>query len=300
MNAPNEDGDPTLVVDGVQGEVTSSEDGTSWFFTPTSPLSPSTAYSATFSYCRGDATFNFTTSSLGEPLEGAAADLVDTSLLLNLEDGRVVIPEGVGAVLEPYLGEVKLYLKILSADATDIEIMGAVADSDTGAQDYCSPTLPFPEADFTSSPYFQLGPDTLDFAIAGYEATIQDMLLAGTVGSDGTWIGGMVLEGRIDTRPLVEIVFDDEDDPGAICDFVLGFGISCIECSDGDADPYCLDLKAVDFTASAVDLNVETIELEDCHEECADTWNKDGSLSNPECTLAPVDTDTDTTTTGGG
>ncbi len=296
LNKPNEDGEPTLTLDGVSGEVTSNEEGTTWYFKPDAPLEPLTSYTVGFSYCRGDAGYSFTTSALGKPLTIEPSELTGTVMQLNLEDGRVVIPEGVGAVLEPYLGEVTIFLEVLSADASEITVMGAIADEDTGAQDFCSPSLAFPPADFTASPYFQLGPETLDFEIAGYAATIEDMLLGGTVADDGTWIGGGILRGKVDTRPLVSVVFDDEDDPNAICDFVLGFGVECIDCGSDGTETYCLELMAVDFTASAVDLDLEEIELEDCHLECADTWTDTGALSNELCDLEPVETGTGTET----
>ncbi len=137
--------------------------------------------------------------------------------------------------------------------------------------------------------------------MAGYSVTIDDLLISGTFAPDGSYFGGGTLSGLIDTRPLVSLVFDDEDDDNAICDFILGFGVSCVACPNGDGD-YCLELKAVDLVADQLTSDVETIAYEDCHLECADTWTDTGALSNPECDLesgGTTGTGTATGTAGG-
>ena len=57
----------------------------------------------------------------------------------------------------------------------------------------------------------------------------------------GARIGGLSLEGVVDTRPLAPLV-DDGGDPGVICDLSVSFGATCIPCgSDGEA--YCLPFR---------------------------------------------------------
>ncbi len=297
LSKPHDD-DATITVQGVNGTTEWNDDRTTAYFHHDG-LAPSTSYSATISYCRGDATVNFTTSDLGIAIADESG-LVGRAYSLDLSSGRVVVPEGVGAALAPYL-EFEILVSVKDLTGTDLTITGAIGDDDNpGTQDYCTPTFDFPAADFTGSPFFQLGPQRTEIAVAGYEVTIDDLLISGTFSSDGSYFGGGVLSGLIDTRPLVGLVFDDEDDENAICDFILGFGVSCVTCPDGSGD-FCLELKAVDLVAEDSGATVEDIALEDCHEQCSDTWTDTGANSNAECDLeqpAVPDTDTDTDTTG--
>jgi hypothetical protein len=292
LSKPHEE-DATLTVEGLDGTVEWNDDRTTIFFNHDG-LAPSTSYSATLSYCYADATVNFTTSDLGTEL---AVDITGRTYSLDLSSGRIVVPEGVGAALAPYL-EFEILAAVNEIVDNNLLMNGAIGDDENpGTQDYCSPTIEFPSADFTSSPYFQLGPQTTTIAIAGYSVTIDDLLISGTFASDGSYFGGGILSGLIDTRPLVELVFDDEDDPNAICDFILGFGVSCVSCPSGEGD-FCLEIKAVDLLAEEAETPIEEIEFEDCHLQCSDTWDKTGANTNPECTLVqPPDTSTCTDTT---
>lgn len=284
------DEDATLSVDGVNGTVEWNADRTTIYFHHDG-LAPATSYSATLSYCRGDATVNFTTSELGSALD---TDILGRTYSIDLSSGRIVTPEGVGAALAPYL-DFEILAGVKEIDGDSLVIAGAIGNEDVpGTQDYCAPTIDFPPADFSGSPYFQLGPQTTTIAVAGYSVDIDDLLISGTFAPDGSYFGGGILSGLIDTRPLVSLVFDDEDDENAICDFILGFGVSCVTCPNGEGD-FCLELKAVDLLAEEAANPVEEIALEDCHLECADTWDKSGANTNAECTLAkPGDTDTST------
>lgn len=274
------DPDPTatLSVDGVTGTSSLNEDGDVVTFTPSAPLAPSTTYSASLSYCRGDATVSFTTSGLG----GTIADPSDLNgrvynLDLQAEDVRIVIPEGVGSVLESYL-DVTLFIQVSEANGSELSMFGAVANEDASAQDYCSPTLDFPTASFTEAPYFEVGPQTTTIAVAGYTVTIDDLFISGTFAADGSYWGGGVLAGSVDTRPLVDLVEEGGED-GAICEIVSGFGVACEICP-GDGQPYCLSIKAIGLGGDEVTTTtLEEITQSDCHEMCPD------SAANPECTL---------------
>ncbi len=263
----------SMDADGVSGTSWRSDDDKTVFFQPDAPLAPSTPYSYTVSYCTADVVIDFTTSGLGEDIADVDG-LVGQVYELDLASGRIVVPEGVGSVLESYL-TVQVLLEVLSS-GDEIEFLGAIADEDNpGTQDFCIQTLEFPEAaDFSDAPYFVIGPATTTISVADYEVTIEDLEISGTFSADGTWFGGAVFAGSIDTRPLAELVGDDEEED-AVCNLVAGFGVSCIECPD--STPYCLKIRAVDLSAIAVDTDVEEVAVEDCHESCAD------SCDNAEC-----------------
>ena len=270
------DTDTTAVasIDGVTGDSSLNADGDVVTFTPDTPLSASTSYTASLDYCTGTTSINFTTSNVGDPVD--AAGLSGNVYALALDSGRIVIPEVAGSILGEYLAYT-IFISVDSADAQNIQMLGAVADEDDPSmQDYCLPTLPFPQADFTGNPYFQIGPETTTIDVAGYSITIDDLLISGAFAADASFVGGAQLGGFIDTRPLVGLI-DEKGGDDAICSLVSGFGVSCIECSDGQ--PYCLELLAVDLTAESSNASVEEIELEDCHAQCPD------SKDNPDCTL---------------
>jgi hypothetical protein len=276
-----------LSIEGVEGTSWRNERNDIVFFKSTDDLSPSTAYTAAISYCTGDAAVNFTTSALGETLE-ASVDLTATTYSLDLQSGRVVIPEGVGAVLQEYL-DFQILVQPTSVEGGEITLMGAVPaeESSPVSQDYCSPSIPFPAADFSNAPSFVFGPQSTTIEAAGYSITIDDLMISGTFSGDGEWFGGATLAGEIDTRPLVPILFEGEDDPNAICEFIEGFSVFCVPCEGDEAVPFCLEIEAQDLIAEATGGPVvEYIELEDCHTECADTWDENGDYTNPECTIA--------------
>ncbi|MCB9759519.1 MAG: Ig-like domain-containing protein [Alphaproteobacteria bacterium] len=266
--------DATIAVDGVTGTTWTNEDGDVVYFTPDAPLAPSTEYTATITTCQ-DTPITFSTSALGTTI-GDVTSLNSATYTLDLQSGRIVIPPGVGSVLESYL-EVTLFMQVEDANSTDISIFGAVADDAGTAQDYCTETLDFPVADFSEAPFFVVGPETTELAVAGYEITIEDLLISGTFAADGSYWGGGVLAGQVDTRPLVDLVEEGGED-NAICEIVAGFGVACETCP-GDGEPYCLSIKAVELSGEETSVTIETIEMSDCHANCPDSAN------NPDCTL---------------
>lgn len=285
LSKADPDGNPTvMLMDGagtmVQGTTSYNDSGTKVFFTPSAPLTPGGSYSATLSYCRGDVEIPFTCSSVGEPLSGGPESLIGSVYGIDLANGRVVIPEGVGDVLTQYI-DFLILAGVNNANATSLEIQGALADeADPTHQDYCEPSIAFPTADFSEAPYFIIGPQNTQLEVAGFSVSIDALKVAGTFASDGSQFAGGELSGLINTIPLVDLLFPGSTDPNAVCSFIAGFGVSCIDCSDGSG-PYCLELLAVDLVAERVSgaPPVEIIEQEDCHQNCA------ASSKNPYCTL---------------
>ena len=272
------DEDPTaeITMDGVDGTSTRNEDNDVVIFTPSAPLSPSTAYTAVLNYCSGTPDLTFTTSALGSGISDPSS-LNNTAFALDLKAGRIVIPEGVGSVLESYL-DVVIYMEVAEATSSNIRMFGALADeADPTHQDYCSPTIDFPEADFSNAPFFSIGPESTTIAVAGYEVTIDDLAISGTFAADGSYWGGGTLSGSVDTRALVDLIEEGGED-NAVCEIVAGFGVACETCSS-DGQPYCLSIKAIELGGEQVSADLEVIAESDCHANCAE------SVNNPECTL---------------
>lgn len=265
-----------ITMEGVAGTSYRNEDNDVVYFTPSAPLAPSTSYTAVLNYCSGTTDLTFTTSGLGATI-GDPSSLNDKVYSLDLKAGRIVIPEGVGSVLESYL-DVVIYMEVAEATGSDIRMFGALADeADPTHQDYCSQTIEFPVADFSEAPFFSIGPDDTTISVAGYSVTIDDLVISGTFAADGSYWGGGTLSGSVDTRALVDLIEEGGED-GAVCDIVAGFGVACETCSS-DGQPYCLSIKAIELGGEQVSADLESIAQSDCHENCPD------SAANPECTL---------------
>ena len=268
-----------LSIEGVSGVSTLNSRMDTVYFTPDDTLESNTTYTATLDYCSGSPSIDFTTSSLGASLEDGV-DITQMTYRLDLQSGRVVVPEGVGAVLQDYL-DFQILIQPTAVENNTISMVGALASEvDNDFQDYCDPTIDFPVADFSAAPYFQIGPQSTTIAVTDYSLTIENLLISGTIADDGSWFGGATLSGEIDTRPLVPLLFEGEDDENAICDFILGFGVSCIPCFGDEDVPFCLEILAIELEAdTTAGPNVEAIDMADCHEEC------DASIDNDECML---------------
>lgn len=243
-------------------------------WTPSAPLAPLTAYSATLSYCGGDATINFTTSDLGTSIADAQT-LLGRTYNLALGDARIVEPAGIGSLLGQYL-TVDILTGVAEVSDTNLTIIGSlgVADSDPPIQDFCNPTIPFPEADFTDAPYFLIsgaGTDT-HIQVAGYDVVIQDLIISGTFAPDGSYYGGGVLEGTIDTRAFDKLVSDDAEE-GAVCGLAPSFGVECQACPGGAGD-FCLSILADSIIAEEVS---GTSLVEQAGNDCTgcETWTED-------------------------
>lgn len=240
-----------------------SEDGLRVVWELSAPLDSGASYSATLHYCGGDPSITFTTSSLGTPLENPD-DLVGSAYVVDLTAARIVEPPGIGAVLSSYL-TTDILIGVTGFSGSDVEMMGAIAieGSSPPSQDYCTSSIDFPPADFSESPFFEIGPQDTTLSVAGYEIEIQSLLINGTFAANAEYFDGGVLSGTIDTRPLAPLL-DDSGNEGAICDLAINFGAACIPCPSDD-QPFCLTLVADQIYAEKVDgVTLYPISAGDC------------------------------------
>jgi hypothetical protein len=229
----------------VSGVTTFNNESGVLAFTPDSALSPSTAYTASLSYCGGDIEVGFTTSMLGSPLSDGPAGLVDRTFVVDLGAANFVEPAGVGSLIGQFLSQ-NILLGVVSADDTELVMRGAVSLESSTEQDFCNPSIEFPEtADFSESPYFQIGPEDTVLSAAGFDINIRQLRISGDIAPDYSYFGGGILEGEIDARDLVVILSSEgiisDEDPSAVCELIAPFGVICGPCvSDGAA--YCLNI----------------------------------------------------------
>ena len=102
----------------------------------------------------------------------------------------------------------------------------------------------------------------------GVIVTVGDLELTGTFSADGSYFGGGVFTGLVDTRPL-SLAQNPEGDGTDLCVLVSGFGVACADCPT-DGEPFCLSLVADGITAEARE-GADVVEvLEYNCEGCAD------------------------------
>lgn len=251
--------DSAKVTSDVPGTQTMSDDGKTIYYTPSAPLEPDTSYTVTLTYCGGVVDLDFTTSSLGKEIEPSV--LVGKTFALDSAKANIVEPAGVGAALSSLL-TTKVLAGVVSADASKVQMIGAIATDGTTDQDYCNPSIPFPEADFTEAPYFKIGPADTTLSISGADILVQDLEITGTFASDASSFGGGTLKGTIDARDIAAALPDLGYDAAGLCDLIAGFGASCMACSD--TQPYCLGLVADSIVADGVSGTLVEVADKDC------------------------------------
>ena len=248
---------------------TSSVDGDTVTFAPSAALMPNSSYTAELSYCGSPEPVSvaFTTSDLGEAL---TADLVGKTYAVDLGSGNFVQPAGVGELIGGLL-ENDILIGIKSVDGDTMGIRGALSVEESSAQDYCSETLEqFPDADFSAAPYFEIPQGDVTISVAGITATIQGLSVSGTFAADGSYFGGGELMGQLDARELVDVVAEaglDAESADEICNLLLGFGVQCVACSDGE--PYCATLEVNRLVADETGETLGLVCEGDCHESCS-------------------------------
>ncbi len=266
LDDPDESGPSIVLTQGgteVAGTTWTSEDLEVVYFTPDEPLAPATSYEATLSYCVGDATIDFTTSSLGEDL---GADILDKTYVIDLASARFVEPAGVGELIGEFV-TMNVLVGVAAIDGSDITMMGALSVEGGTDQDFCTPTFDL-AADFAETPYFVIAADSIDLSVAGYVIPLQDFEVSGTFAADGSYFGGGILAGSVDARDIVEMI-DEVDTWEDACNLTASFGAPCIACSDGVEA--CLSLRADQILAEEnVGQVLEEVTEEGTHPNCVE------------------------------
>ena len=260
-----EDPAASLSLTGPDGEVAGSSavNGTKVTFTPDAALAPSTAYTASLSYCNSEDPVDvaFSTSALGEDL---TVSLVGKTYAVDLASGNFVQPPGIGSLLGG-LFENNILLSV-TAEGDTLEFIGALSEEGSTAQDTCSETFAdFPTAEFSNAPMFEVPEADLSLSISGFSATIYSLSVSGTFAADGSYFGGGELSGELDARQLVDIVgglMDGVESADDVCGLVAGFGVSCSECSS-DGEAYCVNLEVNRLVANETGETLVAITADD-------------------------------------
>jgi hypothetical protein len=266
----------SVTVTGAAGDVagTTSVEGATLYFTPSAPLAAAAQYTATVSFCEATdepkaPSISFSTGPLGDVVADPAS-LEGRTYTVALSQARFVKPEGVADLL---LGQLTsdILIGVTATEGTSLKMGGALSTVIGGPQDFCNPSIDFPEAaDFSDNPLFQVGPADVIIAAAGFDIPINSLMISGAFASDGSYFGGGILAGQLDARSLAPLVAEllGSDDPDEICVLLQSFSVSCNAC-DSDGAVYCVDVYVDSIRADEkADTVLECVDEQDCHPSC--------------------------------
>lgn len=217
--------------------------------TPTEHLQASTAYELHVNICETDLLVPFTTSMYGAPLEIDPSALVGNTYIILLTEARFVQPAGAEALLGLVFNKPLLFgvTQASTKSITFVATEGRTLPTGGYEQVMSSDVWDFPEADFTTTPYFAAVSDDIVFSWQDYLVPVGDFRLDGIFAPDGSSYGGGTVRGLADTRNLSE--YYDTGNPAYICEDILAtWGIYCQDCGGGD--PYCIYIEAENIEAA--------------------------------------------------
>ncbi len=224
------------------GVVSASEDGLTVTWTPTEALARETSYSVIVTACGDEVTSGFTT--VGAP---TAAPIVGRTYDVEL-DGRDLTwnspSSTVASLLVGNIDTTSLLFMVEDASDTTIDLVAAGGYDARGStlQYPCAPPIDFPEGDFSSNPRFDVGPLDASLAASGLTVPLYAFTVDGRFEADASAMRDVHVRGLIDVRDLGAATgFGD------VCALLPAFGISCVDCPDGEAQ--CLELDVVDASA---------------------------------------------------
>jgi hypothetical protein len=161
------------------------------------------------------------------------SDLVGRTYRLDVSGANWVEPANIGTLISDLLGSVQILAMPVDEDATHIDWLVALAGS--GVQAQCLPSQVAPSTVWVD-PDFELAPFDLELDRAtglGFE----DLEVAGAFSSDLSRLDGVTIRGRMDTRPLVDVIEPGGPDD-VFCILASSLGVTCIPCTDGGE--FCL------------------------------------------------------------
>jgi len=224
----------------------------------TAELTGATEYVMTVN-CLEEETVGFTTSEYGVPLTISPDELLNRTYELDLPGAYFKEPTGVGALLGTYLENPLLAspVAITDTEITMLVAQGLWDDEGVASQDLGMDVFPFPPSDWVSAPYFSGDTEQIIVTYATSssvtEIVIHDVHLEGTFAADGSSLGGAWASGLADTRnlgPLLDLP-GASDSPSVVCDYLISFGLPCLDCGDGEE--LCLYMEAYFDDAPVVD-----------------------------------------------
>ena len=243
FSAPVTDDQVSVTLDpAVNGALLVTGGGQAATWTPLAPLARDTTYTVTVTTCdvASDSTFTTVGEAITAPIVGRTYD-VD----LAGRDLTWVKPNATaGAILVGQLETQNFLFHVQAADATSIDLVGAVAYEDRGSvyQYECAPALDFAPGTFASNPFFHVGPQDSELSASGITVPMLGLEVEGRFAADASAIEDVTLTGLIDVAELGALL--GTSDP---CSYLAFLSITCVECPDGSDT--CVELEVQDASA---------------------------------------------------
>jgi len=245
-----------IVVADFDGVQSTRGDGSVLVYTPTVPLQPETRYTAGLEYCHGTPEIEFTTSSMGKPIDDPQS-LVGNMYSINMLNARFLAGKEV-AETATSLFDRRLLASVTSVDGDWLHLrIGKASEEDIHRQDYCARTVDLPAANFTNTPWFHLTDNAVDFNAYASELSLLQFQLSGTFSQDGKDLGGISMQTYVDARDMANLVTGQTAD--SLCEIVGNLYIACEPCPT-DGHSYCFALTFDSLSASVGDGDLESVE----------------------------------------
>ena len=240
-------------------------------FQPDVPLQPSTQYQISVSYCGSEAPaqIDFSTSDVGSPLNGGTTILEERSYVVDLNQGTVIEPLGIGEFLQTLLNN-KFLIDVQQVNPTQAFVRMALSKTNTTQQNHCVPTIEdFPIVELEEAPYFTLSGTNIPIVIDQYQLLLYEFSTLGTINPQGTEFVEMDAYGILDLREVFPILQDFNLNAETVDDFVTyleELSVEITSCSD--AQKYCMTIVMSDLKAQEIQQNVTAVCAPNCHAEC--------------------------------
>ena len=259
--------DPTaVVVADVDGETSVSADGLRIVFTSDVPFDAARAYTVGLDYCFGKPEISFSTSVYGAALE-PSTDLEGRLFSFSFAAGDYTIGDSAGELIGAVLGRPVL-IQLQDTDGPYLDVVAAVGKVDTSPveQDTCSRTILINHVSTDTLPFISGGVEDRIFGAHGGVLRFDSFDFTGTIGADGTSIGGVTYDAVLGVEEMVDLLpeFGDEDD---LCLLANNLQIPCEPCA-ADADKPCIHIAAEHIPATLVAGSIVEIDTAGTHEDC--------------------------------
>lgn len=247
FSEPVEDGAWALSVQGVKGVSMLASNGLSATFVPDAFLEIETTYTIDAQVCADQVTSTFTT--VGPPV--TKVDVEGNTYALDWSALTFVEPPRGGAALAGSVQFTDVVFQFVSIDdKTQIaDVAATVAIDQAGTLNAYCPAYVSQSADFSTNPYFEFGPTTVEFPAlfdskGNVKTTVQieDLALSFEVSADGTELLNPTISGLLPTEDLLG---DACPDSFAVA---LAKG-TCVKCKAATSG-LCLMVEATSKTAA--------------------------------------------------
>ena len=219
------------------------------------------SYTLSIAYCQHSAALSFATSDYGLPLEASANSLVGKTFNIDLATASYTDPPGIGTLLGQNIDQPLLF-GVETATDNSLDFIAALGFvDDFGTIEQVTSLWYFPDADFSSSPFFDAYSEALQIEYGTISIPIFDFKISGTFSADGNRIGNAHFEGLGNTSEIGPALAPGMNEH-SICDMLAASGANCVACpGDDSGEEFCAFLAGdIDEVSIIPNMVLEEIE----------------------------------------